>query len=360
MRALRCCVAMLMLLCMCLENAGCSQRDQILEQKKIEDQPVQIGLSIDSFVIERWLRDRDAFVMTAKKLGAEVNVQTANGDVEEQISQIGYFIKKKMDVIVVIAADGEAITPVIKEAKHEGIKVICYDRLIHNAGADLYISFDNEAVGRDMGSALMKGIPDGGDIYMIEGPVTDNNVSMIEEGFLHQIEDSKLNVVYQASCEKWNAAIAGNEAENALKEFPDVKGIMCGNDDLATEVVRVLSEKRLAGKVCIVGQDADLAACQRIVEGTQNMTVFKQVEALANAAAYCAVALAKGEDIIQKDLPSENLFNGVEIAKETISDGTYIVPYFKLDCIPVTNENMDLIIIDSGFHTRDDVYLNVK
>jgi D-xylose transport system substrate-binding protein len=106
--------------------------------------------------------------------------------------------------------------------------------------------------------------------------------------------------------------------------------------------------------VCIVGQDADLAACQRIVEGTQTMTVFKQVEDLAKAAAYLSVALGKGEDI------TDSAKNQTYYVEDTIDDGTYQVPYYKLDIIPVTEDNIDKVIIDSGFHTREDVYLNVK
>lgn len=345
------CLLSAMLFMMCI---GCSNKNHNENTNIIKDKALQIGFSFDSFVIERWIRDRDAFVVTAKELGAEVNVQVANGDVETQISQIKYFIKKKVDVIVIVASDGDALKDVVKEAKDAEIKVVCYDRLINNADADLYISFDNEAVGREMGNALIDAIQDGGEIYMIGGPESDNNVDMIREGFLDPIEDSSLKVVYERSCLNWGAELAAGYVEDALKIYPDVKGIMCGNDDLASEVFLVLSEKRLAGKVYIVGQDADLAACQRIVEGTQTMTVFKQVEDLAKAAAYLSVALGRGEDI------TDPVQNNEYYVEDTIDDGTYQIPYYKLDIIPVTKDNIDKVIIDSGFHTREDVYLNVK
>ena len=130
---------------------------------------VQIGLTVDSFVIERWIRDRDAFVATARELGAEVNVQDAGADSKEQISQIEYFISKQMDVIVVIARDCGALSEVIQKAHNAGIKVISYDRLIHNADADLYISFDNEMVGNMMGEALVEKGIDGGKVLMLGG-----------------------------------------------------------------------------------------------------------------------------------------------------------------------------------------------
>jgi D-xylose transport system substrate-binding protein len=155
---------MLATLFLIMSFAGCSNNNQKESADMEKDDSLQIGLSFDSFVIERWVRDRDAFVMTAHELGAEVNVQVANGDVDTQISQIKYFIKKKMDVIVIVAADGNALKGVVKEAKDAGIKIVCYDRLIKNADTDLYISFDNEAVGRDMAQALVDAVPNGGEI----------------------------------------------------------------------------------------------------------------------------------------------------------------------------------------------------
>lgn len=117
---------------------------------------IQIGMSFDSFVIERWQRDRDIFVSTAKELGAEVNVQNANGDLEQQKKQINYFIDKGMDVIVVICIDSKGLTEEVQRAKDAGIKIIAYDRLLQNTDIDLYISFDNERVGTMMGEALLE------------------------------------------------------------------------------------------------------------------------------------------------------------------------------------------------------------
>nr|WP_243117104.1 substrate-binding domain-containing protein [Lacrimispora algidixylanolytica] len=309
------------------------------------DKPLQIGLSIDSFVIERWIRDRDVFVSTAKELGAEVNVQNANGDVNEQIEQIKYFIKKRMDVIVVVAGDSEALSDVLKKAKEAGIKTVSYDRLIKNAGADIYISFDNEEVGRLMAKSLNQKIPEGGKVFMIQGPQTDNNVRLIRNGFDLEI-NKNLEVVYENNCDGWIAENAYNYAKEALEEHPDVKGIMCGNDDLATQVFRALSEDRLAGKVYLVGQDGDLMACQRIMEGTQTMTAFKYVEEEARLGAEYAVKLGRGEPL--------------EGVKKTIYDGTYEVPYLELSPVAVNKENMDSVIIKGGFHSKEDVYLNVK
>jgi len=325
---------------------GCTNSKEASEKLNEDPQDkLQIGLCFDSFVIERWIRDREVFDITAKSKGAEVNVQNANGNVDEQIAQIEYFIKKKVDVIVIIAVDGERLKDVVKKAKNEGIKIVAYDRLIKNADVDLYISFDNEEVGRLMAKTLVSQVPEGGKIYTIKGPITDNNVDLVEKGFNEVISQSDLEIVYSANCENWLAEQAYDAVYNGLKKSRDVAGIMCGNDDLATQAFRALSENRLAGKVVMVGQDADLSACQRIVEETQAMTVYKPVEKLAQAAAEYAIMLGNGEEIETED---------------TIFDGTYDVPSICLTPIAVTKDNMDEVIIENNFHTREQVYLNVE
>ena len=332
---------------------GCGSKTEETETThESEEDKLQIGLSFDSFVIERWLRDRDMFVSTAQSLGAEVNVQVAGGVIEEQISQIEYFIKKKMDVIVIIPIDGDALFDVVKEAKSQGISVICYDRIIPNVDADLYVTIDNEMVGTLMGEALKKACPDGGNIFAIYGSPTDKNVEEVEKGFKDTLANSKLNIVYSGYCDNWFAEMAATHVNKGLEATDDIVGVMCGNDDLASQAVKVLSENRLAGQVAVVAQDADLAACQRIVEGTQTMTVYKPIEQEAATAATLAVALGRGEDISSSDCDYPVV--------ETTNDGGFDIPYYKITPVAVTKENMDEVIVDGGFHTHEDVYLNVK
>ncbi len=314
-----------------------------------EEHKIQIGLTVDSFVIERWIRDRDVFVATARELGADVNVQDAGADAEEQISQIEYFISKQVDVIVVIARDCGVLSDVVQKAQNAGIPVISYDRMINNANTDFYISFDNRKVGEIMAQALIDAIPQGGDIFMIQGSSSDNNVKMLKEGFDDTLEDTNLNVVYEANCDGWTAELAVGYVEEALEKYPHVKGIMCGNDDIASQVVQVLAENQLAGNVVVIGQDGDLAACQRIVEGTQYMTAFKSIEDLAREAAKYAVEIGSGREASE-----------LEGVTEKVNDGTYDIPSKVLDPIAVTRENIDEVIIDGGFHRRDEVYLNAE
>lgn len=340
-------------LCILLTAAGCgTQPERETIDQTAEEDKMQIGISFDSFVIERWLRDRDMFVSTAQSLGAEVNVQVAGGEVDEQISQIEYFIQKKMDVIVIIPIDGDALTDVVADARSKGIKVISYDRIIPNANTDLYVTIDNKMVGTLMGESLLDACPDGGNIFAVYGSPTDKNVEEVVSGFAEALSGSNLKIVYSGYCDNWLAELAVGHMNEGLAVTDDIVGVMCGNDDLASQVVKVLSENRLAGQVAVVAQDAELAACQRIVEGTQTMTVYKPIEQEAATAAELAVALGKGEDITAADC---------EISvTETIDDGKYEIPYYRIAPVAVTAENMDEVIIDSGFHAREDVYLNVK
>ncbi len=327
---------------------GCSGSTEIVkepQQQSEDSEEIQIGMAFDSFLIERWERDRDIFVSRARDLGAFVNVQNANGDVQKQKDQIKYLIDKKMDVIVLVAVDSSALTKEVQEARAAGIKVVAYDRLITDAPLDLYISFDNEMVGKYMADAIIEGLPSGGDVIKINGPSKDNNVLLINKGFDREIRGHGINVFDTYYASEWK----GEEAFNYLSENPvkadRADAVMCGNDSLAGQAVKYYSEKRRAGRIPIVGQDADLDACQRIVEGTQTMTVYKSIEQLAKKAAESSVSLAKGNSVA-----------GVTDLK----NGDYQVPYLSIAPVMVTKDNIDSVIIDSGFHLREDVYLNER
>ena len=330
----------LMPVCACTAKEG-ETGDNI---ENVQD-GINIGMSFDSFVIERWQRDRDVFVSTAKEMGAEVNVQNANGNIEEQKRQILYFIEQNVDVIVIICIDADTLSEEVKKAKNAGIKVIAYDRIIRDADIDLYVSFDNATVGRMMGETLVgSGIGEGSNIVMIGGSPADYNVPALEDGFIGVMEENRVNIVERTHCEAWRAEIAYDYVYENMETISNADAIMCGNDNIASKVVQALSEQRLAGRIPVTGQDADLEACQRIVEGTQLMTVYKPVDNLAKQAAECAIKLAKHENL------------GTD---QTMNNGSFDVPCILLEPIPVTKENMDEAIINSGFHTREDVYLNV-
>jgi D-xylose transport system substrate-binding protein len=331
----------------CLNGCGSAAVEQAGDSEET-DRPVQIGITFDSFIIERWQRDRDVFVSAAQELGAEVNVQNANGDIREQAAQIDYFIQKKMDVIVVVMVasddDTKEFYSAVERAKKAGIPIVSYDRLIRNSDADLYISFDNVEVGRLMGEHMKEHLEGEGTLLQICGPLSDYNVPQVMSGFAEVLKGSDIEIAQTEYAEGWYAETGFSVTGNYLGSRKAPDGIMCGNDSIAGQAIRALSEQRLSGSVCVVGQDADLDACQRIVEGTQCMTVYKPVEKLARRAAELSVALAEGESLS---------------VEESIDDGTYRVPYERLEPIAVTKENMDEVITGK-YHEESDIYLNVR
>jgi len=339
-------LAVLLMFSLFLTGCASSENEEV-KKTETTDEKIQIGMSFDSFVIERWQRDRDVFVSRAKELGATVNVQNANGDIEKQKEQIEYFIKKGVDVIVIVCIDSDSLKQTVDKAKNAGIKIIAYDRLITEADVDLYITFDNEMVGTLMGETLVANTENVSNVLMLGGSPLDNNVSMVERGFINVCEANGIQIVDQMHCDGWRAESAAEYVYEHPENVSEAQAIMCGNDNLAGMVITALSEKRLAGDKYVVGQDADLEACQRIVEGTQLMTVYKPVEKLAKTAAECAILLAKKERIEDQNLTY-------------INDGKYEVPYIGLMPIAVTKDNLDEVIIASGFHLKDDVYLNAK
>lgn len=326
--------------------AGCQiEEEEVSEQIEETEDIIKIGLCFDSFVTERWERDRDAFVAKCTdELGVEVNVQCANGDVEVQADLIEYLIGEEVDVIVVIAVESEGISDAVSKAKAAGIKVIAYDRMVYNANVDLYITFDNEEVGKLMGKTVVEYAEEGDKILMISGPLEDSNASVLNDGFLSIIDNSTLEVIGIEYAPGWTAEYGFDYVNEYLDNGEEFDVVMCGNDDIASQVIMALSERRLAGEVIVVGQDADLGACQRIVEGTQTMTVYKPIEEMAQLAAEYAVMLANNEPIG---------------ATETMSDGSNDVPYVGLNPTAVTIDNIS-IIIEDGYHMEDDIYLNAE
>lgn len=258
----------------------------------------KIGFSIDDLRVERWTHDRDYFVAAATKLGATVNVQSANASESRQMAQIENLISRGMDVIVIVPFNGKVLANTIAEAKQAGIKVISYDRLILDSDIDAYISFDNVRVGEMQAQGVVDAAPTG-NYYLLGGAPTDNNAKLLREGqmkVLQPLVDShKIKIVGAQWVKEWSPTEALAITENALTATANkIDGIVASNDTIAGGAIQALAAQGLAGKTAISGQDADLAALQRINKGTQTMTVYKPLKDIASTAAHLAVDLAKG------------------------------------------------------------------
>ncbi|WP_257797569.1 D-xylose ABC transporter substrate-binding protein [Aggregatibacter actinomycetemcomitans] len=306
---------------------------------------LKIGMSIDDLRLERWQKDSSIFVKKAEALGAKVYVQSANGDDSAQISQIENMINKNIDVLVIIPHNGEVLSNVIAEAKKEGIKVLAYDRLINNADLDFYVFFDNEKVGELQAQSVIEKKPEG-NYFLMGGSPVDNNAKLFRKGQMKVlqplIDSGKIKVVGDQWVDSWLPEKALQIMENALTANKNnIDAVVASNDATAGGAIQALSAQGLSGKVAISGQDADLAAIKRIVEGTQTMTVYKPIALLADKAAEISVALAKDEK------PQSNA---------ELNNGLKNVPSYLLEPIVVDKNNIEATIIKDGFHSKDSIY----
>ncbi|MDI3482016.1 MAG: D-xylose transport system substrate-binding protein [Tepidanaerobacteraceae bacterium] len=325
-----------------------NQSAQQTPQQTAQSEKIRIGLSMDDLRLERWQRDRDYFVEKAEELGAEVLVQSANGDDQTQLSQCENLIAQGVNVLVIIPHNGDAMAPIVEEAHKSGVKVIAYDRLITNSDVDYYISFDNVKVGELQAQAIVEKVPSG-NYFLMGGSPTDNNAKLLREGQMKVlqplIDKGDIKVVGDQWVKDWLAEEALKIMENALTANKNkIDAVVASNDSTAGGAIQALAAQKLAGKVAISGQDADLAACQRVVEGTQTVTVYKPIKLIATKAAELAVAAAKNEKVET---------NGAT------NNGKIDVPSVLLTPIPVSKDNMAETVIKDGFHKLEEVYKNV-
>jgi len=309
---------------------------------------IRIGISLGTMKEERWARDRDILMAKAKELDAEVFVQNANNDDSDQLNQVKYLLSKNIDVLIIVPNDLGKAAEAVRLAKSRNVKVISYDRLVRNSGVDLYVSFDNVQVGQLMAQYMVDKVPKG-NYVIVNGADTDNNSHMLKEGYdsvlQKYVSAGKIHIIEETWTPNWLAETSYQAVDKLLKEHNKIDAIIAGDDGLAGGVIQALAEYRLAGKTLVVGQDADLAACQRIVGGVQSMTVYKQIDKLAEATIRMAMKLAKGEKIT---------------ANPTISDGMYQVPYDAIEVLPVDRNNIQATVIKDGFQTSEDVYRYAK
>ncbi len=311
-----------------------------------KDHPL-IGLSLDTLKEERWQHDRDDFVAKAESLGAKVITQSANSDDTRQTTDINALINRGADVIVIVAHNGEALTRAVKAAKQAGIPVIAYDRLILNCDIDLYLTFDNVKVGELQARYVADRLPKDrvGKIVRIYGAPTDNNARLFKQGqdnvLNPLIKSGKIQVVFEDWALDWKPENAKKITNAAItKNGHDIDAMVVSADGIAGGAIQALIEEGLAGKVIVTGQDAELAACRRIIRGTQAMTIYKPLKNLATYAAVAAVDIVRGKKIE---------------TTQTLDNGFKKVPSVFQDVLIVDKDNMQATVVADGFQKAEDL-----
>ncbi len=305
---------------------------------------ITIGFSIDTLAIERWRRDCDVFLNTAKDLGADVIVQNSGNSVEVQNQQIEYLVKRGVKAVVVVPKDAETLGDSIRLARSKGIPVISYDRLLRNTPVDLYATIDSQAVGALMAKELLRKKPRG-EWFCFYGPKEDFNMTLIKRGVETELQDTRARVVYTYWTDGWNYDLSYEKMRELLKAGKIPDAIVAGNDAVADSIIRAIGEYAPGASIAVGGQDADIAGCQNVVSGKQAVTIYKPIAELAQKTAQIAVSLAQGKTV--KECAGVN---------GSIDNGSGEIPVLWLHPIAVTADNIDEIVIKSGFHTRQEVY----
>jgi D-xylose transport system substrate-binding protein len=295
-------------------------------------------------------QDRPNFERKVEELcpDCEIIYSNADQDAAKQQQQAEAAITQGAEVLVLDPVDAASAGAVVQRAKQSDIPVVSYDRLITDADIDYYISFDNEKVGQLQGESLVSKLEEDGaegDIVMINGAPTDNNAKLFKQGAHSVIDESPFNVAKEYDTPDWSPDKAQQEMDQAITAVgkDGFVGVYAANDGTAGGAIAAMKGQGIDPKTRpTTGQDAELAAIQRILIGEQYMTVYKAIKPEAEAAAELAVALVRGEE------PTAD-------TSETVPNGMKDVPSILLEPVAVTKENIKDTIVKDEFWPVEDI-----
>ncbi|MGY1845696.1 multiple monosaccharide ABC transporter substrate-binding protein [Modestobacter sp. SYSU DS0875] len=336
-----------------------------------------IGVSMPTQTSERWIADGNNVEEQLEDAGYDVNLLYANDDIPTQMQQIDQMITEGADALIVAAIDGTALSSQMDAAAAAGIPVISYDRLIRDTeNIDFYVSFDNYKVGVAQGTALLTGLgilnEDGSqgeatgpfNVELFAGSLDDNNAHFFWDGAMDtlqpHIDNGTLVVksgqtgIEQAATLRWSQETAQTRMEDLLtSSYNDgtvLDGVLSPYDGISRGIITALQnagygptqDAQPKPMPVITGQDAEIASVKLIADGVQDSTVFKDTRLLAEQAVAAAEAYLEGEEPEANDT-------------ETYDNGQKIVPAYLLPVETVYQDDIQPVLIDSGYYTADEV-----
>ena len=288
--------------------------------------------------------DRPFFEAKVQELCPECEVIYANADQDpaKQQQQAESAFAQGISVLVLDPVDSSAAVTIVATAQSYKVPVISYDRLIGSPELAFWVSFDNEQVGALQGKALVERLADqglsSGNIVMINGSPTDNNSRLFKRGAHNVIDGSAFTIVAEFDTPDWSPDKAQEWMSSQVTQFGDsLVGVYAANDATAGGAIAALKAGGVRPLPAVTGQDAELAAIQRIVSGDQYMTVYKDLKQEAEIAATQAVALLNGEQLIGE------------------SDDTNGIPTTLLTPVIVTIDNIMETVVADGFYTVEQI-----
>jgi D-xylose transport system substrate-binding protein len=297
-------------------------------------------------------QDRPLFEAKVKALCSDCEILYSNADQDaaKQQSQAEAALTNGANVMVLDPVDSASAASIVTNAKGRGVPVISYDRLVTNADLDYYISFDNEQVGRLQATSLVDKLKtDGkgsGTIVMINGAPTDNNAKLFKQGAHSVIDTSGLKVGREFDTPDWSPDRAQQQMEQAITALGKTGfvGVYAANDGTGGGAIAAMKGQGVnPATIPVTGQDAELAAIQRLLIGEQYMTVYKAIKPEAEAAAQLAV------DLLNKRTPAAGLVTG------NVNNGREDVPSVLLEPVAVTKENVKDTVVKDNFLTPEQI-----
>jgi putative multiple sugar transport system substrate-binding protein len=333
-----------------------------------------IGVSMPTQTSERWIADGDAVKSQLEDAGYTVDLQFAGDDIPTQSQQVDQMITEGADILVIAAIDGTALSGQLEAAAENNIPVIAYDRLIRDSeNVDFYVTFDNFQVGVAQANALLVGLglqnEDGSagtatgpfNIELFAGSLDDNNAFFFFNGamsILQPLIDDGTLVVGSGQTDIEQAAILRWQQETAQKRMEDLlsnpfytggarlDGVLSPYDGISRGIITALQNAGYGTGdnpiPTVTGQDAEIASVKLIADGVQGSTIFKDTRLLAEQAVVAATAFAEGNEPEANDT-------------ETYDNGVKVVPSFLLPIETVYADNIQSVLIDSGYWTADEV-----
>jgi putative multiple sugar transport system substrate-binding protein len=336
-----------------------------------------IGVSMPTQTSERWIADGNNVKEQLEGEGYTVDLQYANDDIPTQSQQIDQMITEGADILVVAAIDGTALSGQLENAAANNIPVISYDRLIRDTeNVDFYVTFDNFEVGVAQGNALLTGLglrnEDGSpgtatgpfNVELFAGSLDDNNAFFFWDGAMSVlqplIDDGTLVVksgqtnIEQAAILRWQQETAQRRMEDLLtsayNDGSRVDGVLSPYDGLSRGIITALQnagygptlDAQPQPMAVVTGQDAEIASVKLINDGVQSSTIFKDTRLLAEQAVAAASAFAEGGEPQANDT-------------ETYDNGVKVVPSYLLPVETVFADDIQSVLIDSGYWTADEV-----
>lgn len=351
-----------------LSLAACGQSSEggSKAEQKDSGKGGTIGIAMPTKSSERWIADGNNMVAQFKKLGYKTNLQYGEDDVSQQVSQVENMITTGVDVLVIAAIDGRALSDVLQQAADKDIKVISYDRLILGTkNVDYYASFDNEKVGVLQASyivdrlGLAKGAKGPFSIELFAGSPDDNNTRYVFDGAMKTLKpylDKKQLVVRsgqtrlnQLTTLRWDGGTAQKRMDNLLTKAygsQDVDAVLSPYDGISIGILSALKSDGYGTAAkpypVVTGQDAEVASVKSIIAGQQTQTTFKDTRALAKQAVQMADAMLTHKK--------------VEVNDETTYDNeAKVVPAFLLNPVSVDKSNYKAELVDSGYIKASDL-----